>query len=64
MRTQDWRYVEWTQPGKPTQRELYSSLKDPQNNNNVAEKPEHTEVLRQLSAMLASRFPDRTYKKP
>jgi iduronate 2-sulfatase len=64
MRTQDWRYVEWTQPGKPTQRELYSTSKDPQNNNNVSENPEHATLIQELAAQLAKRFPDRSYKKP
>jgi arylsulfatase A-like enzyme len=64
MRTNDWRYVEWTQPGKPTERELYSAVKDPQNNNNVAEKPENAKVLLQLAKQLGNRFPDRTYQMP
>jgi iduronate 2-sulfatase len=64
MRTAEWRYVEWTQPGKPTQRELYSQIKDPQNNNNLAENPENAAVLLKLAAQLGTRFPDRTYQKP
>jgi iduronate 2-sulfatase len=64
MRTGDWRYVEWTQPGKPTGCELFHQPTDPQNNNNVADKPEHAEVMKQLAAQLASRFPERHYQKP
>jgi len=67
IRTPEWRYTEWVgikykgnnnyspdwhiQKAKP---ELYSVLNDPQENFNVAEKPENAEVVESLSLKLRS----------
>ena len=57
MRTDRWRYVEWTKPGDETVRELYDMKEDPQNDLNVAAKPEHRETVEALSRRLRERFP-------
>jgi iduronate 2-sulfatase len=64
MRTDKWRYVEWTKPGAPTERELYNMVHDPQNDLNVAAKPEHEKVLASLSGKLREKFPVQVFKDP
>ncbi|WP_146854176.1 sulfatase [Brevifollis gellanilyticus] len=64
MRTDKWRYVEWTKTGAETQRELYNMVHDPQNNQNVAAKPEHAQVIEALSKRLREKFPVQEFKQP
>jgi iduronate 2-sulfatase len=64
MRTDKWRYVEWTKPGAETVRELYNMVQDPQNNQNVAAKPEHEKVLEALGKRLREKFPVQEFKAP
>ncbi len=64
MRTDKWRYVEWTKQGEPVQRELYNMVHDPQNDLNVADKPEHTKVIESLSKQMRERFPVQYFTPP
>jgi iduronate 2-sulfatase len=64
MRTDKWRYVEWTKPGAPTERELYNTVHDLQNDLNVAAKPEHEKVIESLSRHLREKFPVQEFKEP
>ena len=64
MRTDKWRYVEWTKPGAPTERELYNIVHDLQNDLNVADKPEHEKVLASLGRQLREKFPVQEFKEP
>lgn len=57
MRTDRWRFVEWRKAGAPNVYELYDHRSDPQENENLAVKPEYAETVRQLSAKLRERFP-------
>jgi arylsulfatase A-like enzyme len=53
MRTDRYRYVEWkNKQGEIVARELYDHQTDPQENENVADKPEHAKVIVELSAQL------------
>ena len=53
MRTDRYRYVEWkNKQGEIAARELYDHETDPQENENVAGKPEHAGVLAELAAQL------------
>lgn len=64
MRTDKWRFVEWTKPGQEPVRELYNQVNDPQNNLNVADKPEHAQVIESLSKRLREKFPVQEFKEP
>jgi iduronate 2-sulfatase len=64
VRTDKWRYVEWTKPGETTQRELYSMDEDPQNDVNLADKPQHAELMVALSQRLREQFPVQELKSP
>ncbi|OAI56541.1 hypothetical protein AYO49_00620 [Verrucomicrobiaceae bacterium SCGC AG-212-N21] len=64
MRTDKWRYVEWTKSGETTQRELYNMVHDKQNDLNVADKPEHEKVMASLSKQMRERFPVQEFKAP
>lgn len=64
MRTDKWRYVEWTKPGAETQRELYNMVNDPQNNQNVADQPEHAKVIEALGKRLREKFPVQEFVPP
>ena len=64
MRQDKWRFVEWTKPGHEPVRELYNMANDPQNDVNVAAKPEHEKVLRVLSDRLRERFPVQEFREP
>lgn len=64
MRTDKWRYVEWTKQGEPVQRELYNMVHDKQNDLNVADKPEHVKVIESLSKQMRDRFPVQYFKAP
>ncbi len=64
MRTPAWRFVEWTKDGEKTEYELYDSVRDPQNNQNLAANPEHARLLAALSAQLRARFPVQNVKEP
>jgi iduronate 2-sulfatase len=62
MRTDKWRYVEWTKTGETTQRELYNMVHDKQNDLNVADKPEHVKVIESLSKQMREKFPVQEFK--
>jgi iduronate 2-sulfatase len=63
MRTEKWRFVEWTKAGEQPVWELYDSVRDPQNDRNLAARPEHRELLGSLSAQLRARFPVRDLRQ-
>ena len=52
MRTDRWRFVEWRKAGSPDVYELYDHQNDPEENENLANKPEHSAIVKELSAML------------
>ena len=55
MRTDRYRYVEWfNKSGKLMDRELYDHANDPQENENIAGRPEQAKVIEALSAQLAA----------
>ena len=64
MRTDKWRYVEWTKPGQEPARELYNMDQDPQNNLNIANKPEHAQVVESLSKRLREKVPVQEFNAP
>lgn len=64
MRTDQWRYVEWTKPGIPVERELFNMERDPQNDVNVADRPEHSQVIEDLHQKMRRRFPVQEFKDP
>jgi arylsulfatase A-like enzyme len=64
MRTDKWRYVEWTKPGQEPARELYNMDQDPQNNLNIANKPERAQVVESLSKRLREKFPVQEFNAP
>ncbi len=53
MRTDRYRFTEWTVKGKDWQRvELYDHQTDPQENVNIAERPENAELVKALTKQL------------
>jgi iduronate 2-sulfatase len=64
VRTNDWRYVEWTKPGASVERELFDMRRDPQNNINVATDVKHERILSHLSERLREKFPVQEFKAP
>jgi arylsulfatase A-like enzyme len=53
MRTDRYRYAEWAVPGeKPAATELYDHKTDPEENFNIANRPENKELAAKLSRML------------
>jgi iduronate 2-sulfatase len=64
MRTDKWRYVEWTKTGEQTERELYNMVHDPQNDLNVVDKPEHEKIVKLFSERLRAKFPVQEFKNP
>ena len=53
MRTDRYRYTEWAAAGQPPVAvEFYDHQADPQENVNVADKPENAELVKELSRML------------
>jgi arylsulfatase A-like enzyme len=53
MRTDRYRYTEWQdKTGQPTARELYDHQADPQENTNLANRPEHRALVEKLHAQL------------
>jgi iduronate 2-sulfatase len=64
MRMDKWRYVEWTKDGQEPQRELYNMVHDPQNDLNVAAKPEHEKVIGMFSSRLREKFPVQSLTEP
>ena len=64
MRTNDWRYVEWTKVGAATERELYDMRNDPQNERNLAADPAHAATLEALGRQLRAKFPVQEFKDP
>ena len=57
MRTDRWRFVEWRKSSQPNVYELYDHRNDPQENENLANKPQYSETIRMLSRKLQERFP-------
>jgi iduronate 2-sulfatase len=64
MRTDQWRYVEWTKTGSPVERELFDMRRDPQNDENIAESPEQQKTVAELSERLRERFPVQEFNAP
>ena len=64
MRTKEWRYVEWTKKGQPTERELFDMVADPENNTNLANKDVHAKRVADLNKKLRSRFPVQEFNAP
>jgi hypothetical protein len=64
MRTPQWRFVEWTRRGEKPVWELYDSTRDAQNDQNLADRPEHAQLLAALSARLRERFPVQDFRDP
>jgi arylsulfatase A-like enzyme len=53
MRTDRYRFTEWSVPDKQyVTRELYDEQNDPQENVNLANQPEHAELVKKLSEQL------------
>lgn len=53
MRTAQYRYTEWLEPNKPPVGvELYDHKEDPDENINLADRPEHNELIVELSKLL------------
>jgi arylsulfatase A-like enzyme len=53
MRTDRCRYTEWAEPGQePVARELYDHRSDPEENANIADRPENRELVQRLSREL------------
>jgi len=60
MRTDRYRYVEWRdKKGERVARELYDHEVDPQENQNVADKPENAALLERLAAQMKAAAPAR-----
>jgi iduronate 2-sulfatase len=59
MRTERYRYIEWLEKtsGKVAARELYDHESDADENENIADKPEHGGLLKALSAQLWKTLP-------
>jgi iduronate 2-sulfatase len=64
MRTDQWRFIEWTKPDERPVRELYDMARDPQNDVNISGKPEYTKLCDSLSKQLRERFPVQEFKPP
>lgn len=64
MRMEKWRFVEWTRPGEKPVQELYHMVQDPQNDLNVADRPEHQQLLEIFGKRLRERFPVQEFKAP
>jgi iduronate 2-sulfatase len=54
LRTDRWRYTEWGARGL----ELYDHTKDPDENENLAGRPEHAALIRELAAKLHAVCPE------
>jgi iduronate 2-sulfatase len=52
LRTDRWRFVEWRKAGEPNVYELYDHQADPQENENLANRPERADLLKDLARML------------
>ncbi len=59
MRTDRWRFVEWTKKGTPSVYELYDHRHDPQENQNLAGRPEYAQTIKELAAMLHKKLAPR-----
>lgn len=64
MRTNDWRYVEWTKPGEETIRELYDMKNDMQCDVNLSADAKYSTQTASLGKQLRSRFPVQEFKPP
>ena len=54
VRTDRYRYVEWRDQGQVTGRMLYDHEADPGEDVNIAERPEHAGLVKELSERLAA----------
>ena len=57
MRTDRWRFVEWRKRGQPSVYELYDHRDDPQENENLAVKPQYAQTVKELARKLREKFP-------
>jgi iduronate 2-sulfatase len=64
MRTDEWRFVEWTKVGREPVRELYDMTRDPHNDVNLAGSPQYAKLRESLSQRLRERFPVQEFKPP
>lgn len=64
MRTSQWRFIEWTKAGEQPVFELYDSVRDVQNDQNLAGRPEHAALLAKLSGQLRAKYPVQPFKEP
>lgn len=66
MRTEGHRYVEWLDAvgGEVVARELYDHQTDPAENENIAQRPEHTQLLEQLSDQMWHTLAKPTFPLP
>jgi iduronate 2-sulfatase len=64
MRTDQWRFVEWTKEGNETERELYDATADFQNDRNLAQLPEYRTWVASLSLELRKKFPVQKFVPP
>lgn len=66
LRTDRYRYVEWLDAvkGQIAAQELYDHAGDPDENENIAGRPEHVELLKQLSGQLWRTLPRPTFPFP
>ncbi len=59
MRTDRYRYIEWRdKKGELVARELYDHEADPQENQNVADRPENAALCEQLAAQMKAAVPN------
>ncbi|MCU0913803.1 MAG: sulfatase [Planctomycetes bacterium] len=56
LRTDRWRFVEWTKKGAPSVYELYDHRSDPQENQNLAGRREYAQTIKELAAMLHTKL--------
>jgi hypothetical protein len=64
MRTDAWRYVEWTKTGEQSVHELYDMARDPQNDINLAARSEYGTVCESLHQRLRKQFPVQQFHPP
>jgi len=57
MRSDRWRFTEWTQKGKTVATELYDHENDPKENVNLANSPEHSKIVQDLAKQLQAQWP-------
>jgi iduronate 2-sulfatase len=64
MRTDKWRFVEWTKKGQEPIRELYDMTRDLECDVNLADDGKHDDQVAALSKQLRERFPVQEFKPP